>query len=109
MALTVSQAFDIFLSNLEITDYQEEKAIARHTPLRLVIEKRFTLSEHFLTGSYKKKTMVRPMKDNDIGLFVVLDAGYANNYFYTQGNGLGHAHFKVSRFVAFNPLATICH
>lgn len=73
MAITIRQAFEQFLSRLEITSLQEERVSARHSGVRDVLADQFTLRRSFLTGSYKRHTMIAPLKEADIDLFAVLD------------------------------------
>ena len=81
MAKTVSEAFRQFRSNLEITSLQEATTSTRQQNVRDAVEADFTVLESFLTGSYRRNTMIAPLKDADVDVFVVLDPKYyaANN------------------------------
>ena len=67
----VDDAFDKLKSNLEITKTEREQAQTRHRLIREHIEDNWELVDDFLTGSYRRETMTKKLKDVDI--FVVLD------------------------------------
>ena len=67
----VDDAFKKLKSNLEITPTESRLAQARHRLVRNHIEASWQLVEHFLTGSYKRDTKTKKLKDVDI--FVVVD------------------------------------
>ena len=67
---TVTQAFDALRQNLELTDRQREAAGAQHTRVRERLRTMPAYQTDFLTGSYKRRTAIRPLKDIDF--FVVL-------------------------------------
>jgi predicted nucleotidyltransferase len=56
---------------LEITETEEKLAQRRHAEIRDHVRSRWQLSEDFLTGSYRRQTKTKKLKDVDI--FVVLD------------------------------------
>lgn len=68
--LTIDEAFRKFKSRLELNDKEQQNAIARHTEVREYMDTKFK-SRSFLTGSYKRHTKTKPLKDVDI--FFVLD------------------------------------
>ena len=67
----VDDAFDNLKSNLEITKTESEQAQTRHRLIREHIEDHWKLIDHFLTGSYRRDTKTKKLKDVDI--FVVVD------------------------------------
>ena len=67
----VDDAFDNLKSNLEITKTESEQAQTRHRLIREHIEGHWELVDHFLTGSYRRDTKTKRLKDVDI--FVVVD------------------------------------
>jgi tRNA nucleotidyltransferase (CCA-adding enzyme) len=71
MPATVRGAFDEFAARLEPTETQRADAVAKHTGVRDCLNKTLWVDSAFLTGSYARRTMIRP--PSDIYLFVVLD------------------------------------
>ena len=67
----LDDAFDNLKSNLEITKTERELAQTRHKLVREHIESSWQLINHFLTGSYDRKTKTKKLKDVDI--FAVID------------------------------------
>lgn len=80
MATTINQGFQQLRVNLEITGLQAGTVSTRQQNVRAAVEAEMTVKESFLTGSYKRSTMIAPLKDADIDVFVVLDPSY-----YEQG------------------------
>jgi predicted nucleotidyltransferase len=76
MVRSISEGFRVLRSNLEITDLQEQTVSARQQAIREVLENDFVVKETFLTGSYRRSTMIAPLKDADVDIFVVLDVRY---------------------------------
>lgn len=74
MSNTVAMAFDEFSALIEPTENEIEKLKNRHQKVReeignsLILDKQI---QSFLTGSYKRKTLVNPA--NDVDLMLVLD------------------------------------
>jgi predicted nucleotidyltransferase len=67
---SIAQAFNTFLSKLELTSNEKDEASRQHTHMRTELQQRLTVEDNFLSGSYKRNTAVRPL--NDIDIFVVL-------------------------------------
>lgn len=80
MATTLSQAFQKVRENLEITGLQTSTVATRQQNVRAVVEAGLTVREDFLTGSYARSTMIAPLAQADIDVFVVLDAQYFHRY-----------------------------
>jgi tRNA nucleotidyltransferase (CCA-adding enzyme) len=76
MATTIKEAFKTFKSRLEITDLQAETVATRHQNVRDAVAREMTVVDHFLTGSYRRHTMIAPLKEADIDVFIVLDPEY---------------------------------
>lgn len=76
MVRSISEGFRVLRSNLEITDLQEQTVSARQQAIREVLENDFVVKETFLTGSYRRSTMIAPLKKADVDIFVVLDVRY---------------------------------
>ncbi len=68
--LTITQAFATFLPTLELTDAERQAASDQHIYLREQLQQRMSVQDNFLSGSYARKTAVRPL--NDIDVFLVL-------------------------------------
>lgn len=80
MATTVLQSFEILRKNLEITGLQGETVSTRQQGVRAVVEAGLKVQDSFLAGSYSRNTMIAPLKEADIDIFVVLDSSYYWNY-----------------------------
>lgn len=74
--LTVTAAFAGFRSNLEITGLQERLVAARQAKVRAAVARGLTVLGSFLTGSYRRSTLIAPMRDADVDIMVVLDRSY---------------------------------
>lgn len=64
--ITVQEAFKKFRSRLELTDREQTDASKRHNEIRDYLKTRFDIERDFLTGSYKRWTKTKPLKDVDI-------------------------------------------
>jgi predicted nucleotidyltransferase len=69
----VDDAFENLRRQLEITNTEEDKAKRRHKEIRDLVAASWQLEDHFLTGSYRRHTKTKRLKDVDI--FVVIDRG----------------------------------
>ena len=72
MTLSVEDAFRKFKSRLELNDKEQANASKRQQEVRDFLDTRFAIDRSFLTGSYKRWTKTKPLKDIDI--FFVLGA-----------------------------------
>ena len=80
MARTTFTAFAQFRSNLEITDLQSSTTSIRQTKVREAVERGLTVTSSFLSGSYKRNTMIAPLRSADIDIFMVLDPTYYSQF-----------------------------
>src|SRR4051794_16713099 len=64
--LTIDEAFRKFKSRLELNEREQDNASARHNEIRELMRASFELDDDFLTGSYKRYTKTKPLKDVDI-------------------------------------------
>src|SRR5579859_5103897 len=64
--LTIDEAFRKFKSRLELNEKEQKNASARHNEIREHLRDRFELDDDFLTGSYRRYTKTKPLKDVDI-------------------------------------------
>jgi len=76
MPTTIKQGFEKLRQNLEITGLQEQTVSTRQTNVREAVEKELTVLDSFLTGSYRRRTMVAPLGEADVDIFVVLSSKY---------------------------------
>jgi predicted nucleotidyltransferase len=76
--MSVSEAFDKFKSRLEPGDREERSAISRREKVKAVLDQEFHLDRVIITGSYKRWTKTRPLKDVD--LFCILNADKEGKY-----------------------------
>jgi hypothetical protein len=76
MATTITQSFSTLKSNLEITGLQKETVSTRQQGVRGAVESRLKVLDSFLTGSYSRSTMIAPLAEADIDIFIVLDPEY---------------------------------
>jgi hypothetical protein len=76
LQLSVPRAFDLFASRLEITDLQQSTVSTRQQAVRAALDRRLRVLDTFLTGSYRRHTMIGPLAGADVDLFCVLDPGY---------------------------------
>lgn len=80
MATTIPAGFAQLRSNLEITGLQASTVSTRQQNVRAAVERRMTVLDSFLTGSYSRSTMIAPLSAADIDIFVVLDTRYFHQY-----------------------------
>jgi len=64
--ITVKEAFKKFASRLELTQGEQDDASKRQKEIREHLRKSFDIAHDFLTGSYKRHTKTKPLKDVDI-------------------------------------------
>lgn len=87
MATTIQQSFQKLKENLEITGLQSSTVSTRQNNVRDVIKKDLSVLDSFLTGSYSRSTMIAPLKEADVDIFVVLESKYFHNYNNGQNGG----------------------
>jgi predicted nucleotidyltransferase len=76
VATTIASSFQQMRSNLEITSLQQSTVSTRQQNVRDAVARRLVVKESFITGSYKRHTMISPLTEADIDIFVVLDPQY---------------------------------
>src|SRR5216684_4048645 len=76
MAMTIDEGFKGLTSNLEISDLQESDVSTRQKNVREVMEAGLTVLDSFLTGSYRRSTMIAPLSGADVDIFLVLHSSY---------------------------------
>lgn len=82
MPTTIPEGFKKLRENLEITALQESTVSTRQQDVRSVVEAEMAVLDSFLTGSYRRSTMISPLGEADVDIFVVLDPKHysANGY-----------------------------
>jgi Second Messenger Oligonucleotide or Dinucleotide Synthetase domain len=76
--LTPNEAFRKFRSNLELTQKEQDSASSRQKEIRGLMDESFEIEHDFLTGSYRRWTKTKPLKDVDI--FCVFHADERSRY-----------------------------
>jgi len=76
MARTITQGFEQLRQNLEITGLQSETVSTRQQSVRSALDDGLTVLETFLTGSYRRSTMIAPLKEADVDIVAVMDPSY---------------------------------
>lgn len=74
--LTRKQGFEKLRSRLELTGLQEKTVATRQSNVRAAVGRQLTVVDDFLTGSYRRHTMIGPLKGADVDIVVVLDRTY---------------------------------
>ncbi len=64
--LTLDEAFRKFKSRLELNTKEQDNASARQNEVRDHLVMKFAVERSFLTGSYRRHTKTKPLKDIDI-------------------------------------------
>lgn len=82
MVTTIVSAFQKLKENLEITGLQKSTVSTRQENVREAVKNEMTVLDSFLTGSYSRHTMIAPLKEADIDIFIVLHPSY---YYETAG------------------------
>jgi hypothetical protein len=68
--LSTKDAFEKFRQRLELSDTEQKDAARRHADLRACIRSGFAIKNDFLSGSYRRHTKTKPLKDVDV-MFVL--------------------------------------
>src|SRR5687767_11580129 len=79
MATTIAEGFEQLRRNLQITTLQEDTVSTRQQNVRKVVEAGMTVLDSFLAGSYRRDTMIAPLSEADVDIFVILSAKYFNS------------------------------
>ena len=87
----MEEAFAKFKSRLELNDKEQQDASKRQNEIREIIREKVSLETDFLTGSYKRHTKTKPLKDVDI--FCVLDRKKEGHFIEKHPSDLLN-HFK---------------
>jgi hypothetical protein len=68
--LSTRDAFDKFRQRLELSETEQKDAARRHADLRECVRRGFAIQNDLLSGSYRRHTKTKPLKDVDV-LFVL--------------------------------------
>jgi tRNA nucleotidyltransferase (CCA-adding enzyme) len=74
--LSREQAFKRLRRNLELTALQDKTVATRQQKVREAVAAQLTVVEDFLTGSYRRQTLIGPLNEADVDIVVVLDRSY---------------------------------
>src|ERR1039458_2226578 len=81
MPSTVRASFDEFCARLEPGETQRTDAATKQSGVRDCLNAKLWVDSSFLTGSYARRTLIRP--PDDIDLLVVLDySKHGNDYYH---------------------------
>jgi hypothetical protein len=89
MATTIPASFVQFKSNLEVTAPQATTLSTRQQSVRDVLANGLNVLDSFLTGSYARSTMISPLSEADIDVFMVLDSRFFQHYNGQNGGPAG--------------------
>lgn len=64
--LTRKQGFEELRGRLELTGLQEKTVATRQSNVRTAVARQLTVDDDFLTGSYRRYTMIGPLKEADV-------------------------------------------
>jgi predicted nucleotidyltransferase len=64
--ISVPDAFKKFRRRLELSNKEQDDASRRHNEIRDYLRTKFDIARDILTGSYKRETKTKPLKDVDI-------------------------------------------
>ena len=87
MGTTIANSFIQLRQNLEITDLQSNTVSVRQKNVRETVASGLQVVDDFLSGSYMRSTLIAPLKEADIDIFVILDSKYFQNYNNGQSGG----------------------
>ncbi|MGY2991210.1 CBASS oligonucleotide cyclase [Mesorhizobium sp. URHB0026] len=93
--ITTEEAFEKYRQRLELSETERQNAIKRHSDVRDVIRADFVVDRDFLTGSYKRHTKTKPLKDVDV--FFVLGQKERDKYREGPPSNLINAFVKTLR------------
>lgn len=80
MPTTITLGFNTLKNNLEITSLQKSTVSTRQNNIREAVANGFTVLDSFLAGSYARSTMITPLKESDVDIFVIIDSSYYSKY-----------------------------
>ncbi len=76
--ITTEEAFETFRKRLELSETERKNTIKRHEEVRGIIRASYSVDRDILTGSYKRHTKTKPLKDVDV--FFILNQKERDKY-----------------------------
>jgi hypothetical protein len=73
---TIDQGFTTLSSRLNLSGLQEQTVSTRQQNVRAAVACELDVVDSFLTGSYRRSTLITPLKEADVDVFVVLQSKY---------------------------------
>src|SRR5690242_15949654 len=70
---TVLNSFEVFRANLELTAPQASVLTARQDEVRTAVAQQLSVTGAFVTGSYRRNTLIAPLAEADVDIMIVLD------------------------------------
>ena len=95
--ITTEEAFEEFRRRLELSETERQNTIKRHNEVRDVIRSDFAVDRDLLTGSHRRHTKTKPLKDVDV--FFVLSQKERDQYRSKPPADLINAFVKSLRVV----------
>ena len=80
MPTTIASGFSGLRTNLELTGLQKSTISTRQKNVRIAVENGFDVLDSFLAGSYSRSTIISPLSECDIDIFVVIESKYYTQY-----------------------------
>jgi len=77
---TIAAGFTQLKQNLEISGLQKSVVSTRHTSVKNALAKEMDILNSFLAGSYPRHTMISPLAESDVDLFIILDSSYYSQF-----------------------------
>lgn len=93
----VDDAFKNLKANLEITATEQAQAKTRHAAIRDHVREHIELGDDFLTGSYRRATKTKRLKDVDIFCVIEADGSDGNLRDSSPFAVLGHLQRELAR------------
>jgi len=78
MSITVAQGFSWLRETLQITTLQAQTVSTRQNRVRAAVERGMNVMDSFVTGSYRRSTLIAPLKEADIDICIVLNPEHFN-------------------------------
>jgi len=77
---TIPSGFSGLSANLELTGLQKSTVATRQKNVRVAVENGFDVLDSFLAGSYARSTIISPLSECDIDIFVIIESKYYTQY-----------------------------